>query len=161
MAVCTEKCRGCGYQKKFAGGPEGGMIYCDYICMEDKPRPCPAGDECTVFREKEAPWTPTPITIEPRKRGPKPKDITEEERAAHEEDLRLRRRERQREYYSRNREKHREKGREKSRAYYERHKEEVLARQTLWRRNNRETVNAYARGYRARQKEKKEAEANG
>ena len=50
MAVCTEKCRGCDYQKKFAGGHEGGMIYCDYICMEDKQRPCMAGDDCTVRR---------------------------------------------------------------------------------------------------------------
>lgn len=50
MAVCTEWCRGCDYQKKFAGGCEGGIIYCDYICMENKPRPCPAGTGCTVRR---------------------------------------------------------------------------------------------------------------
>lgn len=161
MSVCTERCRKCHYQKKFVGGHEGGMIYCDYICMEDKQRPCHAGDECTEFREKEAPWTPTPITIEPKKRGPKPKYITEEEKAAHKEDLRLRKLERQREYYHREKEKYREKGREKSRAYYERNREKALARQKRWRQNNRETVNASARAYRARQKAKKEAEANG
>lgn len=135
MAVCTDRCRKCQYQKKFVGGCEGGMIYCDYICMEEHPRPCPAGEECTEFREKEAPWSPTPITIEPKKRG----RLTGEAKAA----------------------RRKEQVRVNARRYYERHREKALERQKQWRQNHRETVNASARAYRARQKAKKEAQADG
>ena len=54
-------------------------MYCDYICMAGRPRPCPAGDGCTVRvlirREK-----PDAFTIIPRRK--RTADMTPEELAA-------------------------------------------------------------------------------
>ena len=45
MGVCTKYCDQCVYRKSITGG---WWPYCDYLCMTGKPRPCPAGDGCTV-----------------------------------------------------------------------------------------------------------------
>lgn len=44
-----KKCRCCAYRKDAAGG----WTTCDYIFIEDKPRPCPPGKDCTVWKSKK------------------------------------------------------------------------------------------------------------
>lgn len=45
MGVCTKYCDACVYRKSITGG---WSPYCDYLFMVGEPRPCPAGDGCTV-----------------------------------------------------------------------------------------------------------------
>lgn len=46
IGECKKK-KSCKYGKTFCGT----MYYCDYLCMEGKMRPCPAG-KCTVYKRK-------------------------------------------------------------------------------------------------------------
>ena len=44
-----KKCQCCAYRKDAAGG----WTTCDYIFIEDKPRPCLPGRDCTVWKSKK------------------------------------------------------------------------------------------------------------
>lgn len=44
-SICTKACVGCVYNADLASFRYG---YCNYIFVENKPRPCPAGKGCTV-----------------------------------------------------------------------------------------------------------------
>ena len=48
MSVCDSYCRGCVY----LGYIDGIRNCCNYMLMEDKRRPCPAGKGCTVRTTK-------------------------------------------------------------------------------------------------------------
>ena len=104
MGVCTKYCDACVYRKVFTGGWHP---YCDYLCMVGKPRPCPAGDGCTVRSTRRV----------YRKRA-----LTEEEKAQREE----RERERNRETKRRSYQKHREQLNAYSREYRKRRKEREM-----------------------------------
>lgn len=43
--VCDRYCKGCVYNAEINGIPRG---YCNYIFVERKRRPCPAGRGCVV-----------------------------------------------------------------------------------------------------------------
>ena len=45
QGVCNRYCKGCVYNAEL-GSPKSG--YCNYIFVERKRRPCPAGNGCTV-----------------------------------------------------------------------------------------------------------------
>lgn len=54
--MVTERCKSCKYSRKLTTTDKkdtGCEYYCNYICLELKVRPCPAGDECTVYIEKD------------------------------------------------------------------------------------------------------------
>lgn len=148
MSVVTKYCEYCFYRKTFAGA---GM-YCDYICMAGRPRPCPAGDGCTVRvlirREK-----PESFTIIPKRK--RTADMTPEEIAARDAERKAKQKQRDHDRYMRNREKNRERRRVKSKEYYAKNKEKVRAQQAEWRAENREHLAEYARDYRKKQKEAK------
>ena len=46
-----EKCKTCKYSKRISTVASPNNIYCDYLLMAHKRRPCPA-DKCTVYEEK-------------------------------------------------------------------------------------------------------------
>ncbi len=48
MSGTSEKCRRCAYSWRVNG--IGGGVYCEYISATGHRRPCPAGDECRVYR---------------------------------------------------------------------------------------------------------------
>ena len=49
MALITKKCEKCEYYNSY-----GEILkFCDYCDRERHKRPCPAGDECTVFTPKK------------------------------------------------------------------------------------------------------------
>ena len=148
MSVVTEYCEDCFYRKTFAGA---GM-YCDYICMAGRPRPCPAGDGCTVRvlirREK-----PDAFTIIPRRK--RTADMTPEEIAARDAERKAKQKKRDHDRYIRNRDKIREKNKAYSKAYYQKNKEKVRAQHLAWQQNNREHLNEYYRDDRKKQKEAK------
>ncbi len=145
VSLVTEYCEPCFYRKSFAGSGN----YCDYICMVGKPRPCPAGDGCTV-RILTKRSKPEPITISSKRGRPKV-ERTEEEIAALEYERRLKRREYDRMKYHKNK----EKNRIRSQLYYANNKEKIAARHKAWNEKNRERANQYAREFRRRQKEAK------
>lgn len=43
MGCLSERCKKCAFRSHHAGGS------CDYIGIMHTRRPCPAGDDCTVF----------------------------------------------------------------------------------------------------------------
>lgn len=88
MSVCTSYCDKCAFRKIF----HTVYRYCDYLCMTNERRPCPAGDGCTVRVSREV-W---------RKR-----QLTEAEKA----ERAAKNKEKCRDYYQRNKEKILEKNR--------------------------------------------------
>ena len=116
MGVCTKYCDACVYRKVFTGGWHP---YCDYLCMVGKPRPCPAGDGCTVRSTRRV----------YRKRA-----LTEEEKAQREE----RKRERNRETKRRSYQKHREEHLARQKQYQKEHREQLNAYSREYRKRRKE-----------------------
>ena len=116
MGVCTKYCDPCVYRKSITGG---WCPYCDYLCVTGKPRPCPAGDGCTVRVTRRV----------YRKRV-----LTEEEMAQRAE----RKRERNREAARRSYQKHREEILERSKKYQKEHREEMNAYSREYRKRRKE-----------------------
>ena len=116
MAVCTKYCDACVYRKSVTGG---WYPYCDYLCMTGKPRPCPAGDGCTVRSTRRV----------YRKRT-----LTEDEKAQREE----RKRERNREAARRSYQKHREEHLARKKQYQKEHREELNAYSREYRKRRKE-----------------------
>lgn len=50
VKTCSKYCYGCAFQQAINGGARGasGYLYCAYLFMTKKRRPCPAGDGCTA-----------------------------------------------------------------------------------------------------------------
>ena len=116
MGVCTKYCDACVYRKSVTGG---WYPYCDYLCMTLKPRPCPAGDGCTVRSTRRV----------YRKRT-----LTEEEKAQREE----RKRERNREAARRSYHKHRDDRLARKKQYQKEHREELNAYSREYRKRRKE-----------------------
>ena len=116
MGVCTKYCEACVYRKVFTGGWHP---YCDYLCMVGKPRPCPAGDGCTVRSTR----------MVYRKRA-----LTEEEKAQREE----RKRERNRETKRRSYQKHREEILAMQKKWQKEHREQLNAYSREYRKRRKE-----------------------
>lgn len=85
ITVCDKFCDKCAFRKKFSCG----LYYCDYFCMTDRRRPCPAGEGCTVRVEQKV--------YRKQKRTP-------EQKAAFAQEQRKKEAERKRVYYELNRE---------------------------------------------------------
>ena len=115
MGVCTKYCDPCVYRKSFTGG---WWPYCDYLCMTGKPRPCPAGDGCTVRVTR----------MVYRKR-----ELTEEEKAQREE----RRRERNREAKKRSYQIHREEILASQKQWQKEHREQLNAYSREYRKRRK------------------------
>lgn len=131
-------CEGCIYRKTFSGWLE----YCDYMCMTDQRRPCPAGDGCTVKTTR---------------RGRRRKEYTPEEKEKLAELHRKRRREYKRAKYLTRTPEEIEKQREYNREQYQKHKAERNAKHREYYQANKERLNAYSREH----KRKKRASENG
>lgn len=116
MGVCTKYCDPCVYRKSITGG---WCQYCDYLCMTGKPRPCPAGDGCTVRVTRRV----------YRKRV-----LTEEEKAQRAE----RRRERNRETKRRSYQKHREEILARNKQWQKEHREQLNAYSREYRKRRKE-----------------------
>lgn len=116
MGVCTRYCDPCIYRKKFQSGA---LPYCDHLCMTGKPRPCPAGDGCTVR-----------VT----RRVYRKRELTEEEKAARAQ----RKKEWRREYDRRRRKENREKILEQQKKYKQEHREQVNAYSREYRKRRKE-----------------------
>ena len=123
MGVCTKYCDPCVYRKSITGG---WFLCCDYLCMTGKPRPCPAGDGCTVRVTRRV----------YRKRV-----LTEEEKAQRAE----RRRERNREAARRSYHKHREEHLARKKQYQKEHREELNAYSREYRKRRKEREMVYDR----------------
>lgn len=53
MALCTKRCKDCKYSRLLTAQIDHSQTYyCDYISIENHPRPCEAGDNCTVFAKR-------------------------------------------------------------------------------------------------------------
>ena len=116
MGVCTKYCDPCVYRKSFTGG---WWPYCDYLCMNGKPRPCPAGDGCTVR-----------VT----RRVYRKRELTEEEKAQRAE----RRRERNREAKKRSYQMHREEILASQKKWQKEHREQLNAYSREYRKRRKE-----------------------
>lgn len=116
MGVLTKYCDACVYRKSITGGY---LRYCDYLCMTGKPRPCPAGDGCTVRSTRRV----------YRKRA-----LTEEEKAQREE----RKRERNREAARRSYQKHRDDRLARKKQYQKEHREQLNAYSREYRKRRKE-----------------------
>ena len=116
MGVCTKYCDACVYRKSITGG---WSPYCDYLFMVGEPRPCHAGDGCTVRVTRRV----------YRKRA-----LTEEEKAQRAE----RKRERNREAARRSYQKNREEILERSKKYQKEHREELNAYSREYRKRRKE-----------------------
>lgn len=54
MTGKEKPCKDCKYKSMLGSGPAGEATYfCDYIGIEGKRRPCPAGDGCTAFKPEK------------------------------------------------------------------------------------------------------------
>ena len=116
MGVCTKYCDPCVYRKSISGG---WCPYCDYLFMAGKPRPCPAGDGCTVRVTRRV----------YRKRV-----LTEEEKAQRAE----RRRERNREAKKRSYQMHREEILAMQKKWQKEHREQLNAYSREYRKRRKE-----------------------
>ena len=117
MGVCTKYCDACVYRKSFSGG---WWPYCDYLCMNGEPRPCPAGDGCTVR-----------VT----RRVYRKRELTEEEKAQRAE----RRRERNREEARRSYHKHWEDRIARKKQYQKEHREQLNAYYREYRKRRKDS----------------------
>ena len=116
MGVCTKYCDPCVYSKSITGG---WCQYCDYLFMTGKPRPCPAGDGCTVRVTRRV----------YRKRA-----LTDEEKALRAE----RRRERNREAKKRSYQMHREEILASQKKWQKEHREQLNAYSREYRKRRKE-----------------------
>ena len=142
MSVCTKYCDKCFFLKNFGGG-ENGLRYCDFLCMTNKRRPCPAGDGCTVF-----------VT----RREHEKKERTAEERAALTEWHNERKREYKRRKYQGMTLDQKEKRKIYNREQYQKHKEERNAKHREYYEANKERLREYNR---ERKRKMREAMRNG
>lgn len=117
MSVCTKYCDVCIYRKTFTSGA---TPFCDYLCMIGKPRPCPAGDGCTVRVTRRV----------YRKRA-----FTDEEMAQRAE----RKRERNREAKKRSYQLHREEILAMQKKWQKEHREQLNAYSREYRKRRKET----------------------
>lgn len=139
MSVCTANCKGCFFHKILAALDAG---YCDYICMTDRRRPCPAGDGCTE-KVKADPFKPKAFTV-----------IRRRDRLS-EEEKKQRKREQYLKRYAARTEEDKARDREKCRNYYRAHKELCHEKHREYQQKNKDRINAQNRERRRRQREAK------
>lgn len=53
IAICDRRCRTCEYSFKDSGVASNTAYYCGYLIKTEKPRPCPAGRGCTVYKPRK------------------------------------------------------------------------------------------------------------
>lgn len=53
LAERSARCRGCIYSTETEIGADGRLTACYYIVFTGKRRPCPPGDRCTEYKERE------------------------------------------------------------------------------------------------------------
>ena len=141
VSLCSAYCMGCHYRKAFNGG-EYQINYCDYLCMTGKRRPCPAGDNCSVWAEKSS------------RRG---LARTPEEREAltrmHDERRKRLKREWSRENRRTMSPEEAERRNAARREHYRKNKERINEQRRLWAEVNKEKLQAQARERYRRRKE--------